>query len=287
MQQQLISVPRSGCPFVALQIKGRHPFTVSRERFVKATKGVNVTDCSLDQTEQGYRLTVTHRTGNVRGKYVFYDQSNSLDAYRKIRKQINDWADRQRMSRLRKQTAAANPLPLRYQKQIAKLQRELKRIGDPYMPRLRDESPSGASQWERDRFASWIADKPKRKQAAKIAGMVLKNHVTDSTGYKMLRDAGFEVKTRSQMSADQKRRFGGPYNYWINLPVILHLASKPNKFDYGYADPSKRNETWLRNAKDYFHTKRQIESINAQISAFRTMDAVIAEPEISFRTEAA
>src|SRR5580658_6150793 len=93
------SKPR--CPYLAINIPGERPFVVERKLYESATRGITIVDTTLAKETVGdhgeiWVLTVTHKTGRVRGRLRFYNllQTQFATTYWMFKRDLADWAAR-------------------------------------------------------------------------------------------------------------------------------------------------------------------------------------------------
>jgi hypothetical protein len=274
----MVRIPASNFPLVALQVPGRAPVVIYRDKFLAVIKGINITSWAVDIESKPSRLEVTHKTGRVKGRYVFYNLNDTIGRYQ-VLKITQQWSDNQRKQRAKKAAPKINPA-------IKRLQRELenKMYSRPHNPLTRpnylDREPFDYSQAARDRWQDWYASRPRRCKLAKIAGLALSCKITDVEAYRRLRELFPEVKTYSQLTENTRRRCGikDRADYWKALPrIVSGWSTKP--FAYSFKQYS-RAEIALRMADHatarlaYVCAFREVQALNIQIE---TMTALVGD----------
>lgn len=275
-----ITVPKSTCPYIAVPVPGERPFIVARQLFVAATKGVNITDCQMQRGESGERasriLVITHRTGKTHGCYKFRDLSG-LQMWQ-VKDAITSWADRERKKR-----REAQPVPqsvtVKFRTAMHRIQRKLDDIGTPKPPQhpyLYTPRPYDGGRYEREQWESWSEMRPRRKAIADIARLVLKHHITATTGYKRLREAGFTVRTFGQLSVNQKRRWQSEESYWKNAweSACGLGAYNSNPRDWNARDETDELKQHAEARKDYIAEIRERESLQSEMASVRLLAGV-------------
>jgi hypothetical protein len=279
-------VQSRGCPILGIPVAGTRPFCVSRDRYNAVMRSINVTDYSIETKPviaPGYThpthaerfLTVCHVTGKVRGRYVFRECCHDIGSARYA---VWKWTDKQREARKKKQAKPAN----KHAALVAKLQREL---GELYLhaPKnplvYRAALSRQADKWERDAAQAWQDGKTDRKKLARIAGLVLRMHMTPTHAYKAIRDAGLPCRTLSQLTTNEKQRYGldgyrlSRYHqdggYWQQLPAILLQQRKP--YDAREFNIDRELARHAEARKEYADTLRQTQSLKSQIAALVEM----------------
>lgn len=236
MENKIITIPKSTCPYIAIPIPGKRPFLVKRTVFQAATKGINMVSAELSSYESGYWLIVEHKTVTasgtvIRGRYKFRNQWSvqALDGVRR-------WAERERQKRAKVVTQGASAtLTKKQAAQVAKWQRELAKlhVGDPpthpfnrerYSYREYRASTATTPEvpfW----WASWYSQRAMRKQIARIAGLVLKGKLSDRQAYTQLREllGNVTFKTYGAMTGNQREAFDIKWadDYWKRLPRVI------------------------------------------------------------------
>jgi hypothetical protein len=251
---------KAKAPYIGIPVEGKRPFAVKRDLFIAVTRGINITDWSIEpaETHGGRNLVIVHRTGKARGRYVFYESNPHL-----VKSTLLAWADKQRKVR-------TIPKLDKFEKQIAKVRKGLQTPRIPRNPLLPSKFHYEGNYLS-GRELAWKLDAPKRKVLAHIAGLVLTSKMTSGHGYKAVRDAGFALKTYSQVPVHRGRKIYADENaYWRALPEICGLAQSPR--DSFFRSPFEFNGAGMIGCRnEYIGTIRQNEAINAQIAALTAM----------------
>jgi hypothetical protein len=199
-------IPKSSCPYVAFPFPGERPLVIRRDKLTALLRGINLTDVSIEKNEDGNKvLRLTHRTGNVRGRYTLVDQLTARNGFN-VKLSIYDWAASERAKRA-KPASPVSQVPKKFQTEIAKLERQIKKL---YLPEAAPVNPlcwdHTMGEWERGRIETFVKQRVDRVKIARIAGQVITNGLTSTTGYKRLREAGYKVKTWSQVTERERER---------------------------------------------------------------------------------
>jgi hypothetical protein len=255
-------------PFYAIPQPGRRPFVCDRNRYENVIK--NLDSFTQDIREDGH-LEVVGNAGNVRGRYVFYDLWR-VSEWRMVNT-MRDWA--RRMDKIKAQPA--KPALNKYQKQIAKLERELGKLDlkAPRNPLLHeDRDASGQAYYNRE-LADWAHGKQLRKQLARVAGQVLKSKITTVQGYKLVREIVPLNRTHSQLRKHEERTVN---EYWRDIWRFVDGAGA-----HGYRTPThpwyRQPEDWTklmdRHAEyisEWIANIRQGKALRSQIEALRLLE---------------
>ncbi len=288
------------CPYLAIPIPGERPFIVERRMYQRVTKGLNITDTSLERINDIWQLTIVHNTvygvgrRPVRGRFVFYNLAQTRFhtpyMWRKFRETMAAWAEKQRKAR---STAKLTPEAAKIAPQIRRLQREmegLRRYGEsdpPQHPYCYPVEPSG--EYERSLEARWRNQRAARKQIAQIAVAVLARKLTNATAYRKLREMGYAVRTISQLRVDEKRQLGseniGRKNkycafavddsaYWKNLyRFCIPDVARRYRFGKAYDSVSfcRDLQEHARRRKEFLQTRRELRSLQSQIDSLQRL----------------
>jgi hypothetical protein len=273
---RIVTIPKSTFPLLGIPIEGERPFVVLKERFKQATRGINITDWAvLPGNGDGRRhLTITHSTGRVHGRMTFYELKDN------IKWQVVCWTkvERERLERL-----DAKPKPEgKYAQAIAKLERQRKKLRPLWEHHcLLTPKSDTTRDWYRERELHWHETKPQRKRLARIAGLVLRHKITPKRGYKLLRETGFTVLTKSQVREPLKSRLhlddsDGERNYWRALPqIILKLEIIGGMFSHRTVEAFDVEKARAKRYEWLSH-RNAMRELEAQIAGIREMEAASA-----------
>lgn len=280
---------RTRCPYLAIPIPGERPFVVSREMFERVTRDITITDTSLDKLTveshgKIWALTIVHRTGKARGRCVLYNllQTTFAHNYWTFKLAMYKWAESHRDKPVRNSTT-------KFDKLIDKLERELGRVREdvsgPWHPLLPPKAGYGTSRYYAASELEWHKTRADRKRIARVAGLVLKNHITERTGYEMLREMGYKIKRFSALGVGERRRekIGGTDAYWRTVYSFCGITSLhvSNLWNRQGGDLTQELQRHAESRVEYLQDKRHAESLRIQIASIKKLAAVvpIARPE--------
>jgi hypothetical protein len=241
-----------------------------------ALKGVTVTDAAIIDCDRrgasvrALEVTFTHKRGH--GRTVLFDLG-PCDL------SIHNWAERQR-ERIAKNGNGQSARERKVAVMVRRLEKEKKALylRRPVHPLLPSEfhMHEGSDRYLRESEWRWHSEKAQRKVLARIAGQVLKHRITATTGYKLLREAGFEFTRFSDLRKHDRDRLPWQDDYWKHLHTITHglLATVSRAKDYK-RDPDEGDE-FTRHRKslvEYIADKRQAEALDSQIEALQELAA--------------
>lgn len=273
------------CPYLAINIPGERPFVVERKLYESAMRGVHITESSLAKQPRGdngteiWVLTIKHNGGKVRGTLKFYNLLQTKFAgnyeYMKFKENLADWAARA----YRKKETLKNP-PTKHQKQVAKLERELKKLyahqpKNPLLPDIDDHS-FRIYEGHREYYARWTNDRLSRKELALVGGWVLKGVITPMIAYKLLHDCEYGVTKFSKVthSYRQYHDVHSEQDYWKKLyRFAVGLADK-RKSSFKETPLVEQLASHRLSLVGFLERKREIDSIKTQIESIQQLAAM-------------
>ena len=270
---------KTRCPYLAIPIPGERPFVVERKHFESVTRKITITETTLKRIEgpdhkaKGlWALTIQHHTGNVRGRYVFYNllQTRFATNYDGFKREMWKWAESYRRVGVRKSETP-------FEKQIRQLSKEIDKLHlgkPPLHPLLPGPYTREFSESVRETILAWRNGKAERKRIARIAALALRCKITDRQAYDALRALGYKVTSYCKITSAQRRywKMEGRNDYWQRLYTQCGLANAGynHKIYHGYCDQrALLPESFTRHAEarvEYLATKRQAESLQNQIN---------------------
>lgn len=268
------------CPYLAINIPGERPFVVERKLYESAMRGVHITESSLAKQPRGdngneiWVLTIKHNGGKVRGTLRFYNLLQTTFAgnyeYSRFKTYLADWAARA----YKKKVIAANP-PTKHQKQIVRLERELKKLWahHPKNPLLRDVD---VYKGHREYCARWSSDRLSRKELALIGGWVLKGVITPIMAYKLLHDCEYSVTKFSKLTNSYRRHYDlhGERDYWSKLYLFACGSTEKRKSSFKETPLVERLASHRLSLVEFLERKREIDSIKTQIESIQQLAAM-------------
>jgi hypothetical protein len=284
------SARKATAPIVGIPLEGEKPFAVRRDLLVNTLKGLKVIDAGVQldlQTGKPSELVVYASGENVKAVRRFKPLDlRYLSPYAySLRLHMAEWAEKQRAKRKQPKVKLSGR-EKEIAKQVKRLEREKSKLYIAKNPPLHPLLPTGyryEGNYLRESELQWHNEKPKRKQLAAIAGMVLKSKITSNAGYKMLRDARFDfVKFSEQPTHRGQRAHDNPWSYWKHIPEFVRgmMGKVPRTKDDNWrdthepqADGTPSNEFTRHNVAraEYLATKREAQTIDNQILALREL----------------
>jgi hypothetical protein len=241
-------------------------------------RGVHITESSLAKHPRGdgeiWVLTIKHNGGKVRGTLKFYNLLQTKFAgnyeYMQFKRSLADWAARA----YKQQTVAATP-PTKHQKQVAKLERELKKLyaHHPVNPLLRSVH---LYEGHRDYFARLSTDRLSRKELSLIGGWVLKGVITPVIAYKLLQDCEYSVKKFGKLTPNTRRYYDVHYDrdYWKKLYLFTSGLAERRKASFKETPLVEQLATHRESLVGFLEKKREIDSIKTQIESIQQLSAI-------------
>lgn len=279
------------CPYLAINIPGERPFVVERRLYESITRGITIVDTALakesvyiDSTvkfaaRQGtidgvWVLTIKHHTGRVRGTTRLFNllqtRFHSPMEYRDFKLSLADWAARA----FKKKSAVAAPTD-KHMKQIARLEKELKRLyaHQPVNPLLREDCEYSGGREFKER---WAQQRSQRMQLALIGAWALKGVISPAKAYELLDEAGYDVVKQSKLKTWDRTRLNGA-DYWQRLYLFERgMAEKREEWKKFAAAPLEQRLTEHRESLIRFiGAKREIDSIKTQIESIKQLAAMV------------
>jgi hypothetical protein len=270
-------------PFMGIPIPGERPIVLVTEQVRGALANVTITDVSITNDGSIRTLFVSYTHGPNRrghGRAKFYDRGSNAWL---IRQQLRDWAEPQRLARLK----PAKPKASKHEIAIRRLEKEKRGIPDhrprnPLIPPEYDRCDS----YSREREARWHEDRPKRRALAKVAGLVLRGRLTYTNGYKRLREMGITFLLYSKIGARDKEQFSQD-EYWRQIHRwcygMLEAVKRLKSYEYEPEEDGTPRDRFTEHAKarrEYLEHRREIEAIDLQIASIQEL-AQPSQSEVS------
>jgi len=265
-----ISIPkgRSRAPFMGVPVEGQRPLVFVTEQVRLALAGTKITDVAfIAANGNGTRaLEITHRHNRGHGRIVLYDRCRDSWQIAHVWQTLRDWAEKQRKRRANGKSKNGKAAAI-----IRRLEKEKRGLWlhVPYHPLLPPKSQYDG-KYLRESAWQWHQQKPMRKRVAQIAGMVLKGKITNTTGYRKLRELKIEFRRFSELRTHEREKFSYQDYYWRH--VYQFCSGFCNGMREPYAERENLAEQLERHAEArqrYVADKRLAESLDSQIAALR------------------
>jgi hypothetical protein len=294
LSRPLASALRAQAPFVGIPLPGHAPLIFNRLFLWRALKGVKPVHVAVQILEDGERLLIVDGVADERGRVRHHMKIRSLHRGR--------WEDRRAIEAAMdkwKPRSPNAPKISKWQAAIAKLQRQLDRLGA--RPKIANPCLACShvpNSWRND-WLRWRAEKPLRAKIGALARQAHAGTLTAQAFYTALatlttvrRFSDLNTRerrslaTRSDVDRERGYRpegtyldFVDPKNLWQYLPELLHCRPRIYGEDYFSGDNQEMDESGGRIPRwgirrydvvlEWSRARRELES---QIAGIRQME---------------
>jgi len=281
LAKPLATALKAKAPYVGIPMPGHAPLIFRRELLVGSLKGVRVVNVEVQPSligEDGCRYLVVDGTAEERwsgrvlvGRVRHYMKVRSLHrsalkAYGSEHAKVwKSWLEKERKARITPKSPAPKG---KYEKVLAKLKKELDRLGG--RPQIFNPAVATQGRVLDDWRAGWLRWKEQQELRGKV-GALAKTVQTSRKLYAGLRALGLAgVRTFSDLDTGERRSLVGsrysheegtyldyakPENLWRFQPGLVR--QRPNLYGDDYADPERWGAgryasvlEWIRERKE-------------------------------------